>query len=184
MFEFCFQSILFPLSMSESLNLLSRLGFMLLVLMVLEMSPSSSSTILLPDFDLPTVMPLTPCTSKLLRLLLWLYSLKLPIGEKRGGLSMPSDSRLPLEPSIDLWYVGHAWDGCSVAYSFCSSIPCLCNDSYKKQKGKKEENSLPQKDQTSWKHTNVCLSMTWLESMKALILPTTHSHIYIYIYMW
>jgi hypothetical protein len=83
-----------------------------------------------------------------------------------------------------LWYVGHAWDGCSVAYSFCSSIPCLCNDSYKKQKGKKEENSLPQKDQTSWKHTNVCLSMTWLESMKALILPTTHSHIYIYIYMW
>jgi hypothetical protein len=62
-----------------------------------------------------------------------------------------------------LWYVGHTWDGCSVAYSFCSSIPCLCNVSYKKQKGKKEENSLPQKDQTSWKHTNVCLfhDLTW-----------------------
>ncbi len=143
MFEFCLQSILFPLSMSESLNLLSWLGCMLLVLMVLEMSPSSSSTILLPDFDLPTMMPLTPCTSillrPLLRLLLRLYSLKLPIGEKRGGLSMPSDSRLPLEPAIDLWYVGHTWDGCSVAYSFCSSIPCLCNVSYKKQKGKKKK---------------------------------------------
>jgi hypothetical protein len=58
-FELCLRSILFLMSM-ESLNLFSWLGFISLLILLLGMSSFSSSTTLLPDFDLPTMMPLAP----------------------------------------------------------------------------------------------------------------------------